>query len=99
MRSRKFISVKTLCKLHKVEETFVYALYEYDVLELKREQEELLLHEDALPLLEKMVRLNKELNINPEGLQAIHLLLQRVQGLQEELLVVKRRLDAFNEFI
>lgn len=99
MHSGKFISIKSICEIHKVEEAFVYTLYEYDILELKRDREEMLLHVDALPLLEKMVRLHKELNINPEGLQAVHLLLQRVQGLQEELLVIKRRLDAFDEFI
>ncbi len=98
MHSGKFISIKTLCKIHKVEESFVYTLHEYDILELRQEREETWLHEDTLPLLEKMVRLNRDLNINPEGLQAVHVLLQRVHGLQQELLTVKRKLDALDMY-
>ena len=76
----------------------MYTLDEFDILEIQQRQEEALLHVDALPLLEKMIRLHKDLRINPEGLQAINELLQKVQVLQQELEVLRRRLDTFDEF-
>lgn len=53
-----------------------------------------MLHVEELPVLEKMVRLHNELDINPEGIQAIHHLLGQVESLQEEVAALKRKLDA-----
>ena len=98
MPPNQFISIKTLCLIHEIEESFVHTLDEYDILHLQRQHEDALLHVDALPLLEKMIRLHKDLNINPEGLQAINELLQKVQDLQQELEMVRRRLDMLDDF-
>ena len=49
---------------------------------------------EDLPLLEKMVRLHNELDINPEGIQAIYHLLGQVESLQQEVAALKRRLNA-----
>ena len=98
MSPKQFISIKTLCLIHEIEEAFLYSLDEFDILDIQRQQEDALLHIDALPLLEKMIRLHKDLNINPEGLQAINELLLKVQDLQQELDVLRRRLDTFNDF-
>lgn len=46
------------------------------------------------PYWKKMVRLHNELDINPEGIQAIHHLLGQVESLQEEVAALKRKLDA-----
>jgi len=95
MNSKTFISIKTFCTAHQVEESFVRILHEYDVLAIQEQDKEQVVPVEELPTLEKMVRLNKELDINPEGLQAIHRLLQQIQGLQEEVDILKRKLDLF----
>jgi hypothetical protein len=71
-------------------------MYEFELLQIDDSKEEALLSTDELPILEKMVRLHKELDINPEGVQAVYHLLQQVEGLQEEVAALKRKLDRFD---
>jgi len=94
MKQENYISVKTFCERHGVGESFVYSMYEYEVLQLEYEEDEGKLHVEDLPLLEKMVRLHNELDINPEGIQAIHHLLGQVESLQQEVASLKKKLDA-----
>ena len=94
MKQENYISVKTFCERHGVGESFVYSMYEYEVLQLEDEEDEGKLHVEDLPLLEKMVRLHNELDINPEGIQAIHHLLGQVESLQQEVASLKKKLDA-----
>jgi len=94
MKKENYISIKTFCERHGVGESFVYSMYEYEILQVEREKDEGMLHIEDLPLLEKMVRLHNELDINPEGIQAIHHLLGQVESLQEEVAALKRKLDA-----
>jgi len=96
MKQENYISVKTFCQHHGVKESFVYSMYEFELLQIDDSTEEALLSMDELPILEKMVRLHKELEINPEGVQAVYHLLQQVEGLQEEVAALKRKLDRFD---
>jgi hypothetical protein len=68
-------------------------MYEYEILQVQQEKEAGMLHLDDLPLLEKMVRLHHDLDINPEGIQAVHHLLGQVESLQEEVASLKKKLD------
>lgn len=94
MKQENYISVKTFCERHGVGESFVYAMYEYEILQVEYEKEKGQLHLEDLPLLEKMVRLHNELDINPEGIQAIHHLLTQVENLQQEVAYLTKKLDA-----
>lgn len=95
MEREKFISVKTFCERHDIQESFVHSMYEFELVRVDYVQEEALLPTDELPLLEKMVRLHHELDINPEGLQAIHHLLGQVEDLQQEVASLRRKLERF----
>lgn len=64
-------------------------MYEYEILQVEQKGDDAMLHVEDLPLLEKMVRLHNELDINPEGLQAIYHLLGQVENLQEEVASLK----------
>lgn len=93
MKEEHYISIKTFCERHGVGESFVYSMYEYEILQVEQNQDEGKLHVEDLPLLEKMVRLHNELDINPEGIQAIHHLLGQVESLQQEVASLKKKLD------
>lgn len=95
MKPKRYISIKTFCKHHRVEESFVHYMHEYELVHIEFEQGEPFLHSDELPVLEKMVRLHQELNINPEGLQAVYQLLQHVEALQQEVGRLRRKLHRF----
>ena len=68
-------------------------MYEYEILQVEHEEDDGMLHVEDLPILEKMVRLHNELDINPEGLQAIYHLLGQVESLQQEVASLKKKLD------
>lgn len=95
MNPKRYISIKTFCKYHRVEESFVHYMHEYELVRIVFEQGEAFLHDDELPVLEKMVRLHQELHINPEGLHAVHQLLQHVEALQQEVGRLRRKLNRF----
>ncbi|MEC7770270.1 MAG: chaperone modulator CbpM [Bacteroidota bacterium] len=92
MKKENYISIKTFCERHGVGESFVYSMYEYEILQVGLDKDEGMLHIEDLPLLEKMVRLHNELEINPEGIQAIHHLLGQVESLQQEVASLKKKL-------
>ncbi len=92
MKKENYISIKTFCERHGVGESFVYSMYEYEILQLEPDENQGMLHIEDLPLLEKMVRLHNELDINPEGIQAIHHLLGQVESLQQEIASLKKKL-------
>lgn len=93
MKKENYISIKTFCERHGVGESFVYSMYEYEILQVEQEEDDGMLHIEDLPILEKMVRLHNELDINPEGLQAIYHLLGQVKSLQQEVASLKKKLD------
>lgn len=66
---------------------------------LVRENEEVYVPEAEVTDLEKVLRLQKELDINLEGIDVIFNLLGKVESLQTELTLAKQRLDYLNRGI
>jgi hypothetical protein len=97
MGTRNYIRIKEFCSSHEIEESFVYELQEYEVIHLEIREQEHLLHLRELPRLEKMLRLHRELQINPEGLQAVDHLLRKVRDLQDEVKYLRNKLNRFED--
>ncbi|NAY92411.1 hypothetical protein GTQ34_10815 [Muricauda sp. JGD-17] len=95
MNPENYISIKTFCKHHAVEESFIHTMHEFELVTIESKSSEAVFPIEELPILEKMVRLNKELDINPEGIQAVYRLLEKVENLQQEVAALKRRLNRF----
>ena len=72
METTKFIRISECCVNYGIEESFVFDLQEYEVIQIKLVGNEPHLLEKELPILEKMIRMHQELEINPQGLQAIY---------------------------
>lgn len=66
---------------------------------LVRENEEVYVLEAEVTDLEKVLRLQKELDINLEGIDVIFNLLGKVESLHTELTLAKQRLDYLNRDI
>ncbi len=98
MRVKEYIKVTAFCTSHDVDRSLLYSLWEYEIIQIELVNQEPHLIKDELPLLEKMLRLHKELEINPEGLQAIHHLLEKVNGLQNEIGTLRKKLDRLGEY-
>lgn len=97
MGAKEFIKIGEFCIKYGIEESFVFDLQEYEVIQIILIGDEPHLPEQELPILEKMIRMHQELEINPQGLQAIYHLLEKVSGLQEEVIALNRRLNRFED--
>ncbi|AIY13851.1 MULTISPECIES: chaperone modulator CbpM [Cellulophaga] len=89
----QLIHLNDFCTSYEIEITFITELYNYDIIELKSVDDHQFIPLEELPKVEKMVRLHQDLNINIEGLEAVHQLLERNSAMQEELRLLKQKLN------
>lgn len=95
MEKSTHIYIEEFCTHHNIEISLVHRLVEFEILTLEQKEEKEMISLRELPKLEKMVRLHQELEINPEGLQAIDHLLNQVSNLQKEITMLRRKLTRF----
>jgi chaperone modulatory protein CbpM len=91
-------NVSEFCLRHEVEESFIDALFEYELITIEVENEQKYIRSDELTQLEKMVRLYRELGVNAEGIQVIQQLLHKIERHQHELQRLRNKLSRFEDF-
>lgn len=92
MENKNLIAVETFCTYHNVEHSFIYTIEDAGLIEIILVEESSFIPEDKITELEKIVRLNKELDINAEGIGAVLQLLDRIDDLQRENQYLKKKL-------
>ncbi len=92
MAARKYIYIRDFCQGHSLEETFLYELHEYELLSIEEVDNRPAFPRRELQRLERLVRLHRDLDIAPQGLQAVQHLLDRLDGMEQELWQLRRRL-------
>jgi hypothetical protein len=97
MSEINYIEISQLCTHYEIEVTFFQSLNEYGLIELVTVEERPCIAEDKLTDLEKILRLNRDLEINLEGIDTIIHLLKRVDSLQVALALAKERLKFFED--
>lgn len=95
MKKEDLIPADEICVRYQVERQFVSSLYESGIIEIVTIEETEYVHCDYLGEFEKMMRLYRDLNINIEGLEAIHHLLQQIQQLQKDNRRLRNRLGLY----
>lgn len=95
MGTEHLVPVQQFCTHHNIEFSFINSLHEFGLIEVTTIEETHYLSKEQLRDVEKMVRLHYELEINIEGIDAISHLLQRVDGLHEQVTSLKNRLRAY----
>ena len=95
MSASNYIQVSTLCKHYKVEMTFFQDLNEHGLIEFVSVEEEMCIPEEKIVVLEKVIRMNQDLEINFAGIDTVLNLLEKIEELQNELQATKRRLDFY----
>ncbi|MES2776785.1 MAG: chaperone modulator CbpM [Bacteroidota bacterium] len=95
MKTAELIPAQTFCIHHNIEFAFIDSLQRFGLVEIITEEEATYLPESCIPQLEQYVRLNKELDINMEGIDAIIHLLQRIKKMQDEIVGLKNRLSMY----
>lgn len=95
MEKEKLIPANDFCASHHIEISFISSLHETGLIEIITIEETGYILASQLQQLEKFVRLRKELDINPEGIDSITHLLQRLNNLQDEITALKNRLRIY----
>ena len=91
------VSASEFCTSHNVEISFLYSLSESGLLEITNVEETVFINQEQLPELEKLVRLHYDMDINLEGIEAIHHLLQQMKTMQDEMSVLKKKLGLYEK--
>ncbi|MDX1272674.1 chaperone modulator CbpM [Bizionia paragorgiae] len=95
MDTTHLISIQQFCKHYQVPVTFINALQEYELVEITVTETDHFIKTTQINSVEKMMRLHYDLDINLEGIDAIYNLLQQVERLQEEVRMLKNKLNAY----
>ena len=93
MKNEDLIPVDEFCALYEIEFAFIDALAEHGLVEIILVEEARYLYQEHIGRIEKMIRLHHDLDINPEGIDAIFQLLERIDYLQTELNALKNTLS------
>lgn len=97
MKTSKLISIQQFCTHYKVSETFINQLQEYELVEVIVTENEQYLQLKQLHKVEKMMRLHYDLQINLEGLDVISNLLSQLESHQNEIILLKNRLQFYED--
>lgn len=92
----QLISIKEYCKYNNIETYFVEELAVYDIVELQTVKRTKYISLSQIPIIEKAIRLSRDLSVNTEGIHAIFSLLNQMAQKEKEIIEMKRRL-AFYE--
>lgn len=95
MNLEDFILTDEICTHYRVEETFILALHERDLIHLAIVERRRYLPIEQISEFEKMWRLHYEMNINLEGLEAVKNLLDKLSRLKQEKLSLENRLRLY----
>lgn len=92
MENDQLIAIETFCTFYNVEYSFVESLQSNELIETVIVNDISFLHIPHLQKIERMVRLHHDLHINPEGIEAIHNLLDRIALMDREIVSLKNKL-------
>lgn len=95
MPSEELIPAGEFCAYHHVELSFIQNLHESGLIEMTIRDGAVFLPADELPAVERFSRWFYELDINPEGIEALSHVLNRMERLAEENRVLRNRLQRF----
>lgn len=95
MERDELIATDVFCTQHNVEPAFIHSLCEYGLIEITTIEEMQFIPADKLQQIEKLTRLHYDLQINIEGIEAITYLLEKVENLQEEIIMLTNKLRLY----
>ena len=95
MENDEMILADKFCIQHNIELSFISSLSEAGLIEVSVTEEQLFVPATQLSYLEKLVRFHYEMNINIEGIETVSYLLQKMNDMQEKILLLSNRLRVY----
>ena len=93
--SKEKITYRECVQIYQVEEVFLDALHSSGLIEVVIEEEDRYIEYDYLQEIEQYVRWYYELEINIEGIEALHHMLQQVRDLQSDVERLRSELNFY----
>ena len=97
--SQKKITYTECLQIYQVEETFLDQLQSSGLIEIVIEEDDRYIEYDYLQEIEQFVRWHYELEINMEGIEALHHMLQQVQQLQDDVEKLRGELNFYKSIV
>jgi hypothetical protein len=97
MENTDMVMLDDFCASHHVEISFINSLEEHGLIETVVINQALYVTSNDLPKLEQITRLHQDLNINPEGIDAINHLLRHIEEMKQEIVHLRNRLSFYEE--
>jgi len=97
MENTEMIMLDEFCASHHVEVSFIHSLEETGLIETVAVNQALYIVSDDLPKLEQITRLHQDLNINPEGIDAVNHLLRHIEEMKQEIVQLRNRIRFYEE--
>ncbi|MBC8593679.1 chaperone modulator CbpM [Oscillospiraceae bacterium N12] len=94
----ELIIVSEYCQKCHIEPSFIDLLEEGGLIEVRAEAGEHYLLVAQLPEVERYSRMYYDLSINIEGIDAIHHLLERMEGMRREINSLHNRLSLYRKY-
>ncbi|MGB5942099.1 MAG: chaperone modulator CbpM [Leeuwenhoekiella sp.] len=95
MSTSKFIPIPQLCEHYQVEHQFFMELHEKGIIEIISTERSHCIPEDSIVVFEKIIRMQRDLHVNLEGIAVILNLLDKIDTLQNELTKTRNRLGIY----
>lgn len=97
--SEKKITYTECLQIYQVEETFLDQLQSSGLIEIVIEEDDRYIEYDYLQEIEQFVRWHYELEINMEGIEALHHMLQQVRKLQSDVEELRGELKFYKSIV
>ena len=91
------IVLDEFCTSHQIEISYIHSLEQHGIIQTIIVDKKTYLSADELSHLERIVRLHRELDINPEGIDVINNLLHQMEIMQNEINDLRNKLRFFEE--
>ena len=95
MQTENLIAIREFCIHNNIEISFISSLQQTGLIEVATVKEAAFIDADQLQQVEKFIRFYYDLDINLEGIETITHLLQRMNAMQEEIIMLRNRLSLY----
>jgi hypothetical protein len=92
MDRKELIPVKDFCIHHNIQYSFISDLENSGLISVASVKRSAYIHPDDINMLEKFVRMHYDLEINIEGIETIHYLLEKIEEMQREIVTLRNKL-------
>jgi chaperone modulatory protein CbpM len=92
MEQEELIPAEDFCMHYNIEYSFINSLKNSGLISIKSIKRSSYIHSDEIHKLEKFVRLHYDLDINIEGIETIHYLLEKIENMQREIARLRNKL-------